>query len=98
MGLTSPEWNLVRGALGADKRELFEKVTVEVTDATGHTEHVTSFQPVTAAGNQSAREAFKRIEADVERLVQELTSLQIAERELRAALEEPTGAETQRRF
>jgi translation elongation factor EF-Tu-like GTPase len=98
MAINSPEWNLVRASLGADKRELFEKVTVEVTDETGHAEHVSSFQPVAAGGNQSALEAFARIETDVERLVQEVTSLQLAERELRTALEEPSGAETQRRF
>ena len=41
--------------------------------------------------------AFLAIETDVERLIQEVTSLQMAERELRQALEEPAGAETQRR-
>jgi hypothetical protein len=41
--------------------------------------------------------SFLRIEADVERLIQEVKSLQLAERELRNALEEPAGAETQRR-
>lgn len=45
----------------------------------------------------AARLAFQEIETDVERLIQELKSNQVAERELRAALEEPGGAETQRR-
>lgn len=48
-------------------------------------------------GLNEAEIAFVKIEADVERLMQETTSLQQAERELRAALEEPAGAETQRR-
>jgi hypothetical protein len=96
VAINSPQWNVVRSALGADTRTLFERVEREITDETGETKSLVSFEPATPAG-QSALEAFKQIEADVERLIQEVTSLQIAERELRSALEEPGGAETQRR-
>lgn len=44
-----------------------------------------------------AAQSFVKIEKDVERLIQEVTSLQTAERELRNALEEPGGAEIRRR-
>jgi hypothetical protein len=43
------------------------------------------------------RASFEKIEADVERLIQEINSLQLAERELRTALEEPGTSEFQRR-
>lgn len=41
--------------------------------------------------------AFLAIETDIERFMQEFTSLQIENRELRTALQEPGGAEIQRR-
>lgn len=97
MAINSPQWNLVRKTLGAETRvELYVKVIRNITDESGETKTVTSFEPA-SAGNESAKEAFAQIEADVERLIQEVTSLQLAERELRSALEEPGGSEIQRR-
>jgi len=95
VAINSPQWNTIRAALGADTRKLYEKVTLTVTDESGE-KQVTSFEPA-VAGNQSALSAFAEIEADVERLIQEVRSLQTAERELRNALEEPGGSEIQRR-
>lgn len=43
------------------------------------------------------KSAFARIEADVERLIQEHQSMFIQVRDLRTALEEPGGAELHRR-
>jgi hypothetical protein len=96
VALNTPQWNLVRAALGADERTLYEMKSIEITNEQGEKETRNSFEPVTV-GNQSAQSAFKEIEADVERLIQELTGLRVAERELRTALEEPGGAEMQRR-
>lgn len=96
MAIDNPQWNAVRAALGADPRELFERVERTSVGADGESVKITEMIPVGAKG-QSALDAFKQIEADVERLIQELTSLQLAERELRTALEEPGGAEMQRR-
>lgn len=56
---------------------------------------VVSYEPVRV--EDSVKASFARIEADVERMVQEVVSYQTIERDLRQALEEPGGAETQRR-
>lgn len=45
----------------------------------------------------AGKSAFARIEADVERLIQEHQSMDVQVRELRNALEEPGGAEMPRR-
>lgn len=96
MAINSPQWNKVRAALGADTRQLFERKELVVIGEDGVSKTVVSFEPA-SVGNESAKQAFAEIEADVERLIQETQSLQLAERELRNALEEPGGAETQRR-
>jgi hypothetical protein len=99
LAINQADWNAVRTYLGGTEilyRRVVEKIT-ETNEATGEetTRDVVRYKAVTTDG--AVKESFKRIEADVERIVQEVTSLQLAERELRQALEEPAGAETQRR-
>jgi hypothetical protein len=50
-----------------------------------------------ALTDEDAKAAFARIEGDVERLIQEHASQVVQVHELRAALEEPGGAEMHRR-
>lgn len=89
------DWNTVRNALGKSAEQLYRLVDREILNTEGGTTTTKSFEPVDA--NETASASFERIEADVERLIQEVGSLQVAERELRTALEEPGGAEMQRR-
>lgn len=95
MAINQQDWNTVRNALGKSAEQLYRLVAREVTNEAGETTTVNSFEKVDA--NETASASFERIEADVERLIQEVGSLQVAERELRTALEEPGGAEMQRR-
>jgi hypothetical protein len=50
-----------------------------------------------ALTDEEAKAAFSRIEGDVERLIQEHQSMAVQVHDLRAALEEPGGAEMHRR-
>lgn len=101
MPINQADWNAVRSAVAAGGGEtLYRRIAEPITEtneATGEetTREVVRYKAI--APDQSAKASFTRIEADVERLIQEVTSLQLAERELRTALEEPGGAETQRR-
>lgn len=102
MAINHPDWNAVRQAVATEgDNALYRRVEKPVTEfdeetGTETTRPVVSYEAIPQ--NVSAKASFKRIEADVERLVQEVQSLQLAERELRTALEEPGGAETQRRW
>lgn len=100
MAINQPDWNVVRNSLGKSTEQLYRRIVEPVTEtneATGEetTRDIVRYKAVEA--NATAAESFDRIETDVERLIQEVQSLQTAERELRNALEEPGGAETQRR-
>jgi hypothetical protein len=101
LAINQADWNAVRSAVAASGgevlyRRIVEPIT-ETNEATGEetTREIVRYKAVPT--DQSGKESFKRIEADVERIIQEVQSLQLAERELRNALEEPAGAETQRR-
>lgn len=101
MGINQPDWNAVRAAVaprgGEQLYRRVERNYMELNEETGEEalRKAVSYEPISAS--DSAAASFGRIEADVERIVQEVQSLQIAERELRNALEEPGGAEFQRR-
>ena len=99
MAINQQDWNAVRAAVGGGE-QLYRRVEQPITELdeeTGEetTRKVVSYVPVEA--DASAKASFDRIESDVERLVQEVQSLQVAERELRTALEEPTQSTFQRR-
>jgi hypothetical protein len=101
VAIDNREWNTVRSVLGASDAQLFERVEREITDETGEVKTVASFEPV-AGGSKAAQAAFAIIEGEVERMVQEINSLYVAERELRVALEDGAldgrgGAEMHRR-
>ena len=99
MAIKHPDWDAVRAAVtGSEKLyRRVERTLTEFNEETGKEEPrvVVSYEPIKA--ESGAKASFDRIEADVERLVQEVQSLQVAERELRNALEEPGGAEIARR-
>lgn len=96
MPINQPDWNTVRAAVAGNKKEqLYRRVEQTVYDEAGEAKTQFGFEPIPA--EQAAKASFERIESDVERLIQEVTSLQTAERELRNALEEPGGAEIRRR-
>jgi hypothetical protein len=100
LAINQQEWNIVRNALGKSTEQLYRRVVETVTETNEATGEETARDIVRYKGveaNAQAGPAFEAIEADVERLIQEVQSLQLAERELRSALEEPGGAETQRR-
>jgi hypothetical protein len=99
VAINQADWNVVRNSLGKGEqlyRRVVENVT-ETNEATGEetTRDIVRYKGV--EGDSNAKASFDRIETDVERLIQEVNSLQLAERELRNALEEPGGAEMQRR-
>lgn len=99
MAIQQADWNAVRNAVGKGEQlyRRIEQTITELNEETGEESArvVVSYKAVEAEA--SAKESFDRIEADVERLIQEVQSLQLAERELRTALEEPTQSEFQRR-
>lgn len=101
MGLLKDQadWKTVRDFLAGGEQlyRRVEKTITEFDEESGEetSRSVVSYEPVKVDGGVKA--SFARIEEDVERIVQEVQSLQIAERELRTALEEPTTAEFQRR-
>jgi hypothetical protein len=100
VAINQTDWNVVRNSLGKGE-QLYRRITQTVTELNEETGEETSRDIVSykgvEGGDANAKASFERIEADVERLIQEVTSLQLAERELRSALEEPGGAEIARR-
>jgi hypothetical protein len=84
----SPDWDVVSAALAGDVQlyKRGERVVTEMNEETGEetSRTVVSYQEVDLA---QAKAAFANIERDIERLIQEFNSMQIAERELRNALE-----------
>lgn len=103
MSINTEPWNVVRNALGAKKGpQLYrrsETTVNELVDGVETPRTIVSYEPVQQVSDEQAKAAFARIEADVERMMQELNSYILSERELRNALEDggPGVGELQRR-
>jgi hypothetical protein len=100
VAINQADWNAVRAAVASEGEALYRRVVTTTTvfdEAEGLEHEVTQVSYAPVPQEAAAKASFARIEADVERLIQEVQSLQLAERELRTALEEPGGSEFQRR-
>src|SRR5438045_188928 len=99
MAINQPDWNAVRAAVAAESsgETLYRRTVQTVYGEDGEAREVAGFEPVPQEAR--AKEAFARIETDVEQLIQELNSYRIIERDLRDALEADSGpaANIQRR-